>query len=133
MPVIPLAMLGFAAAVEEVVPRWKAWGRAAWWTGALGGAGLMGWLAVHSIFEWMWELWRDPVLAARANYLDVSHWEAWASPIAGFATLAKVDVLAVGAVTLARLGYPGLLAVFVAVGAVGLVALARVVRALRRG
>lgn len=127
MPVIPLAMLGFAAAVEDVVPRWGAAGRRLWWGGVAAAVVLAGWLGVHSIFEWMARLM---VSLGGEGYMEASHWEAWASPIVGFAGQ-PVDVLAVGAVRLARLGYPGLMLVFVAIAAVGVVALVRVVRALR--
>ncbi len=128
VPVIPVAMLGFAAALEQL-PAWRPWLRRAWWT-ALGlGAVLSGWLAVHSIFEWMWELMSDPRVGDR-GLMHVSHWEAWASPIAGFAGL-RPDVLALGSILLAKLGHPGLLLGFAAIAAVGIVAAWRVVGALR--
>lgn len=130
VPVIPLAMLGFAAALEEVVPRWRGWLRGAWWAALAGGAWVSAYLAVHSIFEWMWRLSLDRGIGER-GYMDVSHWEAWASPLAGFSTL-QVDVLAVGAIRLARLGHPGLLGLFAGVALIGAVALARLGWALRR-
>lgn len=127
VPVIPLAMLGFAAAIEEVVPRWRRSGRAAWWVAVAAAVGVSGWLGVHSIFEWMWRVG----VAVGDGYMDASHWQVWASPIVGFASI-PVDVLAVGAVRLARVGYPGMLTVFGIIAVVGLVSLVRLVRALRR-
>ncbi len=128
VPVIPLAMLGFAAALEQL-PRWRAGLRRAWWLGLGLGAALSLHLALRSIFEWMWRLVADPRVGAR-GVMHVSHWEAWASPIVGYAQL-KTDVLAVGAALLWEHGHPGLLCVFAAVAIVGLVAGWRVVRALR--
>lgn len=125
VPVIPLVMLAFAATLEDVLPRWRVRGRRAWWLGLAVGAGLSGYLATRSMFEWMWRLMLDP--RAAEGYLDVSHWAAWASPYAGF-WAQKPDVLALGAVQLARLGHPGLLVGFVAVALGGLAALVRVVR-----
>lgn len=128
VPVIPLLMLGFAATLEEVLPRWR-W-RWLWWVGLLIGVGFSGYLAVHSIFEWMWRLALDPRVVGQS--LGVIHWTLWGSPIVGFAGL-KVDMLSRGAVQLARLGHPGLLAAFgvvAVVGVIGAVRLARVVRVL---
>ncbi len=130
VPVIPLVMLGFAAALERA-GAWRAWARGAWWT-ALGlGLLLSAHLAVHSIFEWMYQLRLDPAVPGSQAMMHASHWAAWASPIAGFFTL-KLDVLAVGAVLLARLGHPGLLAGFCVLALVGAVAGWRLVLALRR-
>lgn len=126
VPVIPVAMLGFAAALERGRAGWRRW---AWWSGLAAGVLLSLHLALHSIFEWMWTLLSDPRVGGR-GVMTVSHWEAWASPIAGYFGL-KLDVLAVGAVLLARLGHPGLLICFLLVGVVGVVAGWRVVQALR--
>jgi len=129
VPVIPLAMLGFAAALERA-GQWRVGARWAWWT-ALGlGVLLSAHLAVHSIFEWMWQLRLDPKFAAPGAMTHASHWAPGASPVAGFFAL-KLDVLAVGAVLLARLGHPGLLAVFVAIALVGVAAAWRLAAALR--
>ncbi|MBA3547395.1 MAG: hypothetical protein H0T76_12985 [Nannocystis sp.] len=129
VPVIPLAMLGFAAALERA-GQWRAWLRWGWWS-ALGlGALLSAHLAVHSIFEWMWQLRLDPALFGPGVMMHTSHWAAWASPIAGFFTL-KLDVLAVGAMTLAQLGHPGLLVGFVAIALVAGGAAWRLAAALR--
>ena len=87
---------------------------------------------MHSIFEWMYQLRLDPAVPGSQAMMHASHWAAWASPIAGFFTL-KLDVLAVGAVLLARLGHPGLLAGFCVLALVGAVAGWRLVLALRRG
>lgn len=130
VPVIPVAMLSFAAALERV-PQWRAGWRWSWWTGLAASVLLALHLALHSIFEWMWLLVSDPRLAGR-GVMSVSHWEAWASPIAGYFVI-KLDVLAVGAVLLARLGHPGLLIGFGVVAIVGGVAGWRVVLALRSG
>lgn len=120
VPIVPLAMLGFAAALEHM-GQWRARARWAWWT-ALGlGTLLSAHLALHSIFEWM---------ASSGATMHASHWAAWASPVAGYFTL-KLDVLAAGAVLLARLGHPGLLVVFVAVALVGAAAAWRLGVALR--
>jgi hypothetical protein len=128
VPVIPVAMLGFAAAIEQA-PAWRPSLRRAWWV-ALGlAATLSGWLAVHSIFEWMWRLLSDPRVGDR-GLMHVSHWAPWASPIAGFAEL-RPDVLALGSMLLASLGHPGLLLGFVAIAVVAVVAGWRVVSALR--
>lgn len=116
VPVIPVAMLGFAAAIEAL-PGWRAGARRAWWGALAGGVLLSAYLAVHSIFEWMWILMRSPRLAGR-GLMHVSHWEVWASPIVGFSQM-KADVLALGAVLLWRHGHPGLLTVFVGVALVG--------------
>lgn len=120
VPVIPLAMLGFAAALERA-GQWRAGARWAWWT-ALGLGGLLSaHLALHSIFEWM---------ATSGASAHASHWAAWASPVAGFFTL-KPDVLAAGALLLARLGHPGLLGVFVVIALVGAAAAWRLGAAMR--
>lgn len=127
VPAIPLVMIAFAGAVEAS-ERWSR-GRRVSFLGALAVcAALMGHLACHSIFEWMWTLMRDPRLAGRP-YLEVSHWEAWASPIAGFVRL-KADVLASGALALARLGHPGLAVGFAGVAAIGAAGWWRVGRVL---
>lgn len=128
VPVIPVAMLGFAAACERV-PTWKAGARRLWWGGLAAAMLLSLHLALHSIFEWMWLLLSDPRMGGRP-LMPVSHWEAWASPIAGYFAI-KLDVLAVGAVLLARLGHPGLLTGFLVVAVVGVVAGWRLVQALR--
>ena len=129
VPVIPLAMLGFAATIERL-PGWRSWGRRAFWGGLELGTLLSLHLALHSIFEWMWLLVADPRVGSR-GVMPVSHWEAWASPIVGFFAI-KLDVLAVGAVLLARLGHPGLLGCFLVVAVVGVIAGWLVLRALRR-
>jgi len=129
VPVIPLAMLGFAAALERA-GQWRRWARWAWWL-ALGlGVLLSAHLALHSIFEWMWQLRLDPALQAPGLRMHASHWWAPASPVLGFFTL-KLDVLAAGAVLLAQLGHPGLLTVFAGIAAVGVAAGWRLVAALR--
>lgn len=125
VPVVPLLMLGFAAALEDVVPRWRRRGRVLWWAGVVGAVALSGYLAVHSIFEWMWRLSLDPRVAGEGNdYLKAAHWEGWASPIVGFWGI-KWDVLALGAVRLARLGHEGLVIVFGVVAVIGAAALGR--------
>lgn len=129
VPAIPLVMIGFAAAVEEL-PRWSGARRRLFWAGLAAATLLTAHLATHSIFEWMFRLMADPRLEGR-NYLDVSHAEPWASPIAGFMSLAP-DVLALGAIRVATRGHWGLLAVFVAVAVVGIVAAGLVARALVR-
>ena len=86
-------------------------------------------LALHSIFEWMWLLVADPRVGSR-GVMPVSHWEGWASPLVGFFAI-KLDVLAVGAVLLARLGHPGLLVCFAVVAVVGVVAGWKLLQALR--
>ena len=128
VPVIPVAMLGFAATLERL-PDWRAWPRRAWWCGLGLGVLLSGHLAVHSIFEWMWRLVSDPRVGDR-GLMHVSHWEPWASPIAGFTEVGP-DVLALGSILLWRLGHPGLLTGFVVIAAIGVAAGWRVVRALR--
>jgi hypothetical protein len=127
VPVIPLAMLAFAATVEDVLPRWRSWTRSAWWSGLVVGVGLSGYLAVHSIFEWMWRL----LFMLGPDYMAASHWSVRGGPIFGFAGL-KIDVLSVGAVRLARLGHPGLLYIFIGVGGIGLVAMSSLWRLVRR-
>lgn len=127
VPVIPVAMLGFAATLERL-PHWRPWARRTWWAALALGVLLSCHLALHSIFEWMWQLLSDPRVAGR-GVMPVSHWAPWASPIVGYFNL-KPDVLALGAVLLARLGHPGLLAIFVGVALVGLAAGGRVCRAL---
>jgi len=130
VPVIPLVMLGFAAALERA-GQWRAWARGAWWT-ALGlGALLSAHLALHSIFEWMYQLRLDPAVPGPRAMMHASHWAGWASPIAGYFAL-KLDVLAVGAVLLARLGHPGLLMGFVVIALVGAAAGWRLAVALAR-
>lgn len=129
VPAIPLVMIGFAGAVEAL-PRWPRARRVMFWAALAACAALMAHLATHSIFEWMWTLMRDPRLEGRP-YLEVSHAAPWASPIAGFVGL-KPDVLALGALALARLGHPGLLWIFAGVAALGLAAAAVVGRALWR-
>jgi hypothetical protein len=130
VPAIPFALLGFAASLEALPGR-PAWRRRAWWAGLALAALVSAHLGVHSIFEWMWRLLHHPDVPGDGAYLEVSHWAAWASPIAGFFTLAQTDVLALGAVRLARLGHWGLLAAFAAVAAAGLAAAVRLARALR--
>jgi hypothetical protein len=129
VPVIPFVMIGFAAAVEEL-PRWSATRRRVFWAGLAAGVLLTAHLATHSIFEWLFRLMADPRLDGR-SYLEVSHVSPWASPIAGFWSL-EPDVLALGAIRLAKLGHPGLLVGFVAVALVGIVGAALVGRALLR-
>jgi hypothetical protein len=129
VPVIPLVMLGFAAALERA-GQWRAWLRWAWWMVLGLGVLLSAHLAVHSIFEWMATLRLDPAVPGPRAMMHASHWAAWASPIAGFFTL-KLDVLAAGAVLLARLGHPGLLVCFGVIALIGLVAGWRLVLALR--
>lgn len=125
VPVLPLAMLGFAATVEDVLPRWRAGRRAAWSGGLAVAVAVSAYLAVHSVFEWMWRL----SLARRgADYMMDAHWSLAASPLVGFAGL-QVDMLSAGAVKLARLGHPGLMMVLVAVAGIGVVGLLGVVRA----
>lgn len=130
VPVIPLVMPGFAAALERA-GQWRAWWRRAWWLGLGLGLLLSAHLAVHSIFEWMYALRLDPSVPGPQAMMNASHWAAWASPIAGFFTL-KPDVLAVGALLLARLGHPGLLVGFGVIALVGAAAGWRLVLALRR-
>lgn len=130
VPAIPLVMIGFAGAIEAL-PRWSRARRVGFWAALVAGAVLMGHLATHSIFEWMWTLMRDARLEGRP-YLEVSHSAPWASPIAGFFGL-KMDVLAVGALALARLGHVGLLLGFVAVAGFGGWGAVAVGRALWRG
>jgi hypothetical protein len=130
VPVIPLVMLGFAAALERA-GEWRRWMRWVWWL-ALGlGVLLSAHLAVHSIFEWMAQLRLDPAVPSTRAMMHASHWAAWASPIAGFFRL-KLDVLAAGAVLLAKLGHPGLLVGFGVIAVIGLVAAWRLALALRR-
>ena len=131
VPVIPLAMLGFAAALERL-PHWRPWARRTWWAGLGLGVLLSAHLALRSIFEWMFRLWFDPALSAGEATMNVAHWAAWASPIAGFFTI-KPDVLSFGAMLLAEHGHPGLLGVFGAIALVGVAAAWRVLRALARG
>jgi len=126
VPMIPLLMLGFAATLEEVLPRWRM--RIVWWIGLLVGVVFSGYLAVHSIFEWMWRLALDPRVVGQT--LWVTHWTLWGSPIVGFSGL-KVDMLSRGAVQLARLGHSGLLVAFIGVAVVGVGGLVRVVRVVR--
>ena len=126
VPVIPVAMLGFAAGLERT---WGVWGRRAWWSGLLASVLVSLHLALHSIFEWMWLLVADPRVGSR-GVMPVSHWEGWASPLVGFFAI-KLDVLAVGAVLLARLGHPGLLVCFAVVAVVGVVAGWKLLQALR--
>lgn len=128
VPVIPVAMLGFAAALERVA-QWRAGWRRLWWSGLAVSVLVALHLALHSIFEWMWLLVADPRVGSR-GVMSVSHWEAWASPLVGYFAI-KLDVLAVGAVLLARLGHPGLLIGFGVVAVIGAVAGWRVLRALR--
>lgn len=128
VPAIPLLMIGLAAAIEALPGRPRAL-RGLFWGGLAAAAGLMGFLSTRSIFEWMLTLTNDPRAAGRA--LEVSHFEPWASPIAGFAQL-QPDVLALGAIKLARLGHPGLLVGFALVGIVGVIAAVRVGRTLWR-
>ncbi len=127
VPVIPVAMLGFAAALERAP--WRAWSRPLWWSGLVASVLVSLHLALHSIFEWMWLLVADPRVGSR-GVMPVSHWEPWASPLVGFFAI-KLDVLAVGAVLLARLGHPGLLALFAGLAGVGVWAGYRVLRELR--
>lgn len=126
VPVIPLVMLAFASTLEEVLPRWRS--RWLWWGGLALGVVFSGYLAVHSIFEWMWKLALDPRVVGQS--LGVIHWTLWGSPIVGFAGL-KVDMLSRGAVLLAGLGHSGLLAVFAGVAVAGVGALGFVVRVVR--
>ncbi len=131
VPVIPLAMLGFAAALERM-GAWRPWARRAWWLGLGLGALLSAHLALRSIFEWMFRLFFDAALSLGEGTMPSSHWTPWASPIAGFFTI-KLDVLAAGAMLLAEHGHPGLLLVFVAIAAIGGVAAWRLARAIARG
>ena len=128
VPVIPVAMLGFAATLERL-PHWRPWARRAWWLALALGVALSCHLALHSIFEWMWQMVSDPRVGGR-GLMTVSHWEAWASPIAGFCGL-EPDVLARGAALLWQLGHPGLALVFGAIAGVGSAAAWRVIAALR--
>lgn len=129
VPAIPLVMIAFAGAIEAL-PQWSRARRLGFWLALAASAALMGHLATHSIFEWMWTLMRDARLEGRP-YLEVSHAAPWASPIAGFFAL-KPDVLAVGALALARLGHPGLMIGFMVVAGVGAVGAVGVGRALWR-
>jgi len=130
VPVIPLVMLGFAAALERA-GEWRRWMRWVWWLVLGLGVLLSAHLAVHSIFEWMAQLRLDPAVPSTRAMMHASHWAAWASPIAGFFRL-KLDVLAAGAVLLAKLGHPGLLVGFGVIAVIGLVAAWRLALALRR-
>lgn len=129
VPAIPLVMIGFAAAVEGL-PRRARWVRGLFWGGLAAGVLVTAHLATHSIFEWMLAVIADPRVAD-GTYREVSHFEPWASPIAGFVQL-QPDVLALGAVKLARVGHPGLLAVFGAIALAGVAAGGAVARALWR-
>jgi hypothetical protein len=130
VPAIPLVMIGFAAAVEEL-PRRSPAARRLFWAGLAAGTLLTAHLATHSIFEWLFRLMADPRLDGRP-YLEVSHTAPWASPIAGFCSL-EPDVLALGAIRIATLGHVGLLIGFVAIAVIGVAAAVVVARALRRG
>jgi len=128
LPAIPLVMIGFAAVVETLTRRSPAT-RRLFWLGLVGSVALTGFLATRSIFEWMIALTNDPRAAGHA--LETSHFAPWASPIAGFMTL-QPDVLALGAIKLARAGHPGMLIGFVVVAVIGVVAAGLVGRALWR-
>ncbi len=129
VPVIPVAMLGFAAALEQL-HTWRPWARRVWWGGVAVAVVLSGYLAVCSIFEWMWLLVANPAVGER-GVMYVSHWMWWASPIVGYAGL-KPDVLALGAALLWKHGHPGLLLGFLGVAGIGVGAGVVVMRALRR-
>lgn len=128
VPAIPLVMIGFAGAIEGLGLRRRAVQRG-FWVGLGLAAVLMGYLATHSMFEWMMRLTGDP--RAQGQMLAVSHFAPWASPIAGFWQL-QPDVLALGAIRLARLGHWGPLLGFAVVGTIGAGAAMRVAQVLWR-
>jgi hypothetical protein len=131
VPVLPLMITPLALVWE----RWRASGRGlriALISGHAVAVALSGYLALFSIFEWMFTLGGSAALRASGlRVIEASHWHLWASPLVGFAQL-RPDVLSGGAWTLARRGDPSLMAVFVAIAAIGAAALGVLVWALSR-
>ncbi len=117
VPVLPLAMLSVATAFERCSQK-SAVVRVVWRMGLGAAVGVSGYLAVHSICEWMWRL--NAKMAGQGTVAAV-HWDPSASPWVGFYGL-QVDVLAHGALRLAGLGHWGLWALFLGLAGVGLAA-----------
>jgi len=145
--VIPFAILPLAALVEPWLTAGGRRGRALVAV-LLASTLFQGWLAMHSIFEHMWDLWYR---LGNPAYISYSHWNPAGSPIAGFwrfdshpvallfagelraaVETAKLDMLSFGAVRSALDGRPSMLLVFVAIAAVGIWAAWRLLAALRQ-
>jgi hypothetical protein len=142
--VIPFALLPMAACVDEIVGR-PGSKRRAWILGLVGCVLLEGWLAAHSIFEWMWALMMEH---GTPDYFAVSHWSPAGSALFGFFDLesravsellsgrweaavaaAHFDMIGFGALRLAVAGHRSLLFVVCGLVLIGLVAGARLLRA----
>jgi len=132
VPVLPLMIAPLALVWE----RWGALGRGrriALVGAHAAAAALSGYLALFSIFEWMFTLGGSAALRASGlRLIEASHWQWWASPLVGFAGL-RPDLLSRGAWTLASRGDPSLAAVFVGIAAMGAAALGVLVWSLIRG
>lgn len=143
--VIPFALLPLAALVDTALdgPRRR------WWLGGLAASiALQGWLAAHSIFEWMWSLM---VRHGNPEYFAVSHWSPGGSPLIGFfrlegpaleallsgelkgaVALAHLDMLPFGAVRLALVGHYSLLLTLTGIAGLGVFAGFKLWRSLAR-
>ena len=149
VPIVPFVL----APLAELLTRWPtlaARRRAACVSALAASMLLQAWLALHSIFEWMWQL---NLAHGRERYYVVADWQLSAAPPLAFARMqarafdfaragdwaaarmtARFDALAFGAWRLAKLSEAdGLWQLLLALGGLGLIAAVVLLRFWWRG